>query len=271
MTSVLINFENLSLDSTLEELPSYDCSIDQHMLGKDLDGLFSEDHQLPGVLIMDREKLTGIISRDTFYEIIGKQFGTEIYLRRPITVMLDRISHQPLILPADCKISIAVNEAFKRPQESIYEPLILQLNDGGYRLVGILLLFMAQSQLLINYHNQSLFDLMAGLKMSDDVAIEKFIQFAALPPTTDRKKLQAHYSIVCMQCRKKVPYSIADIVRSHQQLNTGIEIRNRMGIRSYLFYLRHQCGTQLVEIPVQHDAEFAFSSLRLPRPVGSYL
>ena len=67
------------------------------------------------------------------------------------------------------------------------------------------------------------------------------------------------------------PYSIADIVRSHQNLNTGIEIRNRMGIRSYLFYLRHQCGTQVVEIPVQHDADFEFSSLRVPRPVGSYL
>jgi len=93
MRSVLINFETLSLNSTLEELPSYDCSIDQHVLGKDLDGLFSKDHQLPGVLIMDHKKLAGVISRDTFYEIIGKQFGTEIYLRRAITVMLDRIFH----------------------------------------------------------------------------------------------------------------------------------------------------------------------------------
>ena len=67
------------------------------------------------------------------------------------------------------------------------------------------------------------------------------------------------------------PYSIADIVRSHQSLNSGFEIRNRMGNRSFLFYLRHQRGAQMVEILVRHDADFEFSSLRLPRLVGSYL
>jgi hypothetical protein len=98
-----------------------------------------------------------------------------------------------------------------------------------------------------------LFNLMSGLKISDDVAIEKFIQYAGLPSNIDRSKLEKKHSIICMQCNQKIDYSIADIIRSHPNLKTGITILNRMGNRFYTFYFRHQCGPNVVEIPVQHD------------------
>jgi hypothetical protein len=185
--------------------------------------------------------------------------------------MFELTPHRLFILPANCKINVATNEALKRPEESVYEPIVIRYPDGMHKLVGVLLLFMLQSQLLINQHNQALFNLMAGLKLTDDVAIEKFIQFAALPSNMDRKKLHSQYSIICMQCGQKISYCIADIVRSHPQLSKGIDIKNRMGHRFYMFYLRHKCGAQIIEIPVQHDGDFKFRSLRLPRLVDSYV
>ncbi len=260
-------FENLTIDSTLEDLPSNNRKVEDTTLGREVRSIFDTDRHLPGILVMKNDSLRGMISRETFFEKTGRLFGPEVFLSRQIKEMLELVPRQPLILAETCLITLATQQALGREGASIYEPVVIEKPGKDYSLIGALTLFMTQSQQLTNLHNRRRFTVDSGQTITDEQAAEQFIAFASLNHGFDPKRCLTRHSLRCDHCGQSVSYSIADIVRSFPQLIKGIAIEEGMSTRSYRFYVRHRCGKEIWEIPVEHDGQLEYRSQRSARLV----
>ncbi len=261
----------LDLDTTLHDLPGYQLSAHLENHGQMLLDIFNQYPDLPGILILSESKLAGFVSRKAFFEHTGKRYGTEVFLNRSISFLLKKGVPEPLILPADTSLSKAARAALNRAELDVYEPVLEYSQEKGYRVINILTLFMAQNQILITLHNHKIDNLKAFMPMDETSAIHKFLRLAGIPSTVDLNNFKKIYHIHCPQCGQVVKYSITDIVRTYSNIQQGIEIQNCLGSRVYVFYVRHTCGDHIIDLPVQHDHNLEYRSIKPPRLVETYV
>lgn len=138
---------SLTLDSTLADLPTQDFTISELAPGRDIAETFRQNPQLRGVIIVASRRITGVLSRRAFFEKLGQLYGVAVYSKRPILLMLQAIGATPLVCPADAAIPDAARQALNRPQNFVYEPVIIDFGDFNYRLLDIYTLLIAQSHL----------------------------------------------------------------------------------------------------------------------------
>jgi len=259
-----------SPEATLDDLPSMESSIEYTTPGEEVLFLFERNPNCPGVIVIKENKVQGLISRDAFFEKTGKKFGVEIFLNRPIHLMLEDQRQPPLILPAREQISQAIFKALKRNMENVYDPIIIE-KSRTYRIIDILSIFMAENNILLNLHKQHLFTVSSGMAISDSEAARDFSKFTGILEETSENILSRRYTVACEICHSSISFSIADVIRSYPQITQGIEIHSRMGNQSYIVYIRHSCGGTIREIPVQFDDDFNIRALRPSRLVETYV
>jgi signal transduction histidine kinase/CheY-like chemotaxis protein len=137
----------LTPHSTLGDLPNHDFHLGAEEPGAAVARAFEERPGLPGVLVTAPGG-PGLISRQMYFRQMSRPFSLEIYLKRPISVLLSAMPAAPLTLPADCGISEAARAALTRPPEAIYEPLLLRFPDGTARVLDVHFVLLAQTRLL---------------------------------------------------------------------------------------------------------------------------
>ena len=140
--------DHLDPGATLAALPTHDYRVGLDALGMEVEAGLRRNPDLPGVMIVDRDRLLGVVSRRRMFERLGRPFGVEMYLRRPVHVLLGIAVHDPLTLDASCEIGAAAQAALDRPVDLIYEPIVVRLIDGEHRLLDMSILLLAQSRLL---------------------------------------------------------------------------------------------------------------------------
>ncbi|HVX59519.1 MAG TPA: response regulator [Pirellulales bacterium] len=138
----------LTSESTLADLPLHDFQVEANVAGENVAAAFEAQPELPGVIVLDRGRALGMISREKFLERLSRPYGLEVYMRRPIQALVDAVRNQHLELPGRCGIHEAASVALDRPAEQVYEPIVVRLADGSLRLLGIYVLLQAQSRLL---------------------------------------------------------------------------------------------------------------------------
>lgn len=150
----------LSLESTLQELPLYDFTVESSTFSSRVAKAFEANHLLPGVVITEKSQFLGMISRRKFLERMSRPYGPELFLGRPISNLYMLFKQEPLIFPGDTLIVAAAKRSLWRSADLVYEPLIVELKSKEYRLLDVYQLLVAQSEihelanLLINelYH-----------------------------------------------------------------------------------------------------------------------
>lgn len=136
------------LSSTLADLPGHSTILGAETTGEELERLFLQHPDLPGVILFDDSRFAGVISQSYFYKCVSRAFGREIYHRRSATIMLADMTTQPLVLPSDCSIQTGVEQCLTRPLDFIYEPFLVHHQESGqYRLCAFQVLLLASSQL----------------------------------------------------------------------------------------------------------------------------
>lgn len=263
--------ESLTIDSTLAELPSIDSCVNLQTTGEEVMNIFKINPSNPGVIVMENGTIQGLISREVFFEATGKRFGVEIFLGRPISTMLEQFSTQPLILSEQVTISQAIFEALKRSSRSVYDPIIVKSISKTYQILDILTVFLAENKILLTLHNQNVFTITSGIKLTDEEAVKRFVLFTGITRLENPRILITRQSITCDTCGEKIEYSIPDVVRSHPQINKGIEVSEKMGNKSFIVYIRHGCGNDIREIPVFLDGDLNIRALRPSRLVETYV
>jgi signal transduction histidine kinase/DNA-binding NarL/FixJ family response regulator len=153
--------DNLTLNSTLADLPSHECKFDLKTVGQVIAKSLQRQPELPGIMITaNNNKIVGMISRARFFEWLSRPYGSELFLKRPIQVMLNMIGEELkaipdveirlakcLVLSASCPIDKAVEIALQRPASVAYEPIVIAGENSQWRLLDMQVLLLAKSQL----------------------------------------------------------------------------------------------------------------------------
>ncbi|XHR29559.1 MAG: ATP-binding protein [Chthoniobacteraceae bacterium] len=123
--------------------------FDIHAQGVEIARYFENAPESPGVIISKEGKFHGAISHHDFMHTIGRQYGIELFYRRPINAVLEICDSKPfMILPADCPVHEAVQRCLAREQNEMFTPFLVEERDSGMvKMVDFRALMMASSDL----------------------------------------------------------------------------------------------------------------------------
>ena len=123
-------------------------------------GLFFENYpDAPGVIISKDGIFFFAITQNDFLRAIGRQFGSELFNRRPIQSVIDYLRNKPmLMLPPECTIHEAMDRCLARPRNEIFDPfLVTTENAVKVKMVDFQSLTLASTRALAA-RNQQLAD-----------------------------------------------------------------------------------------------------------------
>jgi diguanylate cyclase (GGDEF)-like protein/PAS domain S-box-containing protein/putative nucleotidyltransferase with HDIG domain len=139
----------LDRSSTLSALPHYDCSVSKNAPGREIAAHFDKTPALPGVVVLDYPDRAVLLSRNVFHEVLGKPYGIDLFLHRPIKVLIATIEIQlSTILHEATTIHEAARIILNREPENTYEPIIVKFNEGSLCVIDAYDILAAQNHLL---------------------------------------------------------------------------------------------------------------------------
>lgn len=132
------------------DLPASDYSAWQNDFTETITEYMQNNLLVPGVIIRRDEKEFGVIPRHKMFERLGKRYGVELFLKRPIGELEKELGIEPFILKSHISINVAVKRALSRPESNIYDPVVVEYEDGNIALLDMYVLLLTQSQLSTN-------------------------------------------------------------------------------------------------------------------------
>jgi signal transduction histidine kinase len=132
---------------TVGELHLWHASFDAACRTGAIEQRFVADRDLPACVIVDGRCVLGVLSRKSLMAELSKPMGRDIYIKRPVNLLVAAMDTCPLILPAATTVAAAVSAALSRPGERSYEPVLVEDGDiPGILTVDVLM--RVQSSLL---------------------------------------------------------------------------------------------------------------------------
>jgi signal transduction histidine kinase len=109
---------------------------------------FFHNTTLDAVAVVERDVPVGLVTRTKFLATVFRQFGWELYGRKPITAIpLD----EPLVLPSTERLDSALATALERPQSNVYDEIVVVDEVGRYAgLLSVKQMVLQQSHSLAN-------------------------------------------------------------------------------------------------------------------------
>jgi hypothetical protein len=141
---------NIPVPVCIGDLPKSDYAVTQHELAETVTVHMQNNTLIPGVLLLENEKLTGVIPRHKMFERLGKRYGVELFLKKPIGELGKELGVEPFVLKSHLSINIAVKLALSRSGNNIYDPIVVQDENGNLSLLDMYVLLLTQSQLSTN-------------------------------------------------------------------------------------------------------------------------
>ncbi|HTX78148.1 MAG TPA: diguanylate cyclase [Longilinea sp.] len=136
-----------SNNDTVGSLTYWNASIEAYKSTRELLALLDTNLQIPGVLVLEKEKLVGMIPRENVYEKLGRPFGVELYLKQSIKKFYELLGKTTLVLYSNTTINNAVKMALMRDDQTLYDPIVIS-HPAGYRVISMYSLLMAQQDKL---------------------------------------------------------------------------------------------------------------------------
>ena len=138
----------LTIESTLAELPYWELSLPDNAPGLQAAHLFQKHPKLPGILIFGEDGYLDTVSRERFYTLVGRPFGSDLFNKRPIRFMLEQSGRTGYVLDHLTPIQKAAEVCLRRQGDSAYEALVVSFPDRPPRLIDFRDLLVAQTCLL---------------------------------------------------------------------------------------------------------------------------
>jgi hypothetical protein len=138
----------LSIHTKLRDLALVDFQVSESTPCENVVHRLEDDPTLSGVVVLDEQsQLRGMLTRRAILEwMLSKPYGLEVFSKRPISSLAEFQGQGFLLLPGDCDVIEAARQAFRRPQETIYDPVVVEVGPQDYRLLDVPVLLVAQSQ-----------------------------------------------------------------------------------------------------------------------------
>ena len=147
------SFGRPSPSLTVRELPGFSERVSLQTPASDVAQLFERSPDLVGAIVVDNSanasgEIVGVVSRAAFLERLSHPFALELFMKRPISQMIEVIDLEPQIVPADCGVHEAAGAALHRSANRVFDPVLVVEPAGGVKLLDVHTLLLAQSRLL---------------------------------------------------------------------------------------------------------------------------
>ncbi|WP_138493721.1 GGDEF domain-containing protein [Paenibacillus pinistramenti] len=109
-----------------------------------VNSLFKQDPKLEGVAIADKDGHPQLLMRSRFYQQIGTQYGYNLYMGRPVRLV---IHTQPLVVDYDEAITDVSIQAMNRSNEELYDGVLVTREGQLHGAVSIRNLLLAVADL----------------------------------------------------------------------------------------------------------------------------
>ncbi|MDB9311573.1 ATP-binding protein [Spirulina sp. CS-785/01] len=139
--------KKLTPESTLNELELFDFQVEDSTIVMEVAQVLDRNPILPGVILVHNNEFSGMISRRRFLERMSRPYALELFLKRSVKSLYDFTKAHLEVFPETMTIVEATRRVLERPPEFLYEPIIVQLDSGMYRIADIHHLFLAQSHI----------------------------------------------------------------------------------------------------------------------------
>lgn len=113
-----------------------------------IDQVFQETPNLQGIVLKDAESEIGLITRTRFYQKIGSRYGYSLYMLKSISVLANR---KPLIVDYFTSVIDVSKLAMNRPEEEIYDDIIIVMDDVIIGVVSIKNLLMKAADIQVEF------------------------------------------------------------------------------------------------------------------------
>jgi GAF domain-containing protein len=115
--------------------------------------IMRDNEEIPGVMIFNGDRLVGAIPRLRLFERLGQLYGVDLFIRKPIRLLLENLHTDVYELYDYLRVNDAVQFALGRPRHTVYDPVIVVSEDGTKRLLDMHTLLSTQSQIIMNINN----------------------------------------------------------------------------------------------------------------------
>lgn len=133
---------------TIGEVLTHDQAISPETPVKVIAEEFFRDAHLDAVAVVDGGKPVGLVTRNKFLFTVFRQFGWEVYSRKPIHSVAET---SPLILPAWSRLDVALTLALRRTAQDVYDEVVVTGDDGSFAgLLSVKQMVLQQSHALAN-------------------------------------------------------------------------------------------------------------------------
>ncbi|MCT7979333.1 GGDEF domain-containing protein [Laspinema olomoucense] len=139
--------KTLHLESTLSALSLYDYQVNAEVRGREVAETFNANPLLPGVILLGEGELVGMISRGRFFEQLSRPYGLELFLKRQIQVLYRFTQIEYLRFKSSVTIVAAVQGVLSRSPDLLYEPIVVEIAPGTYRLLDVHQLLLAHAHI----------------------------------------------------------------------------------------------------------------------------
>ena len=97
--------------------------------------IFTENKHLMGIPIIEESgQPIGLVMRESFFGMLATQFGTAVYMKRPISLLMKK---SPVFIDFHTSVSEAAEIALGRRDEDLYDYLIVTRNGKYYGILTI--------------------------------------------------------------------------------------------------------------------------------------
>ncbi|MEH2289288.1 sensor histidine kinase [Nostoc sp.] len=128
---------DLGLDSTLQELPMYNFSVEINHTGIEVASFLEKNPLLPGFILVEQGQFIGMISRRRLLEFLIRPFGQELFVQQPLAVLYSYVRTPMLLVSDTTSILTTMQLSLKRSPELLAEPIVVQTESGAYRLLDV--------------------------------------------------------------------------------------------------------------------------------------
>ncbi|MEG4939927.1 ATP-binding protein [Microcoleus sp. F4-D5] len=137
----------LGLRSTLQELTLYDFLLESDRPGDEVAKIFQANPLVPGIIITQQGKFTGMISRRRYFEHMSRPYSLELFSQQPLFILYRFTKTDMLVLDSETSIMTAVRQSLERSPELIHEPIVVQVEPETYKLLDVHQLLLSQLQI----------------------------------------------------------------------------------------------------------------------------
>lgn len=141
---------NIPVPVCIGDLPMSDYLISQNTLTEEVASYLDANPLVPGAVVMEGNKAKSVIPRNKMFERLGRPYGVELFLRKPILEMEHEVGAEAFLLKSHLSINMAVKLALSRVQSRIYDPIIVEFENNSKLLLDMYVLLLSQSQLSSN-------------------------------------------------------------------------------------------------------------------------